>query len=76
MTTYDREELGYILDMINYCLFEPEDLDRFTLTYVEFDGYRDNMEVPEEISMDFKNLFNTIFYKYIVLMNDLGLIGE
>lgn len=73
MNPTDVEEINYILDMINYCLFEPQDMERLKLTYIELDGYRDDITVNHKVKPEYTDKINNIFKNLISIMNSLGI---
>ena len=73
LTETDVGELNYILDMINYCLFVPEDLDRVKLTYIEVEGYSNEISVNPKVRQKFEAEFTDILLKLSDFMESLGI---
>lgn len=73
MSPTDVEEINYILDMINYCLFEPQDLERIKLTYIELDGYRDDITINHKVRPEFTAKINELFKTITLLIEHMGI---
>lgn len=73
MSPTDVEEINYILDMLNYCLFEPKDLDRIKLTYIELDGYRDDITINHKVKPEFTLKIEELFKTITSLVEHLGI---